>query len=37
MNKMLVAGLESNFSVYDMRTKHPVEGYAHVTEKVTIF
>ena len=34
MNKMLVAGLESSFTVFDMRTKHPTEGFAQVSEKV---
>jgi len=26
--------LESKFRVYDMRTQHPAEGFAHLTEKV---
>jgi hypothetical protein len=34
MNKMLVAGLESSFKVFDMRTQHPTEGFASATEKV---
>merc|ERR1719336_92674 len=30
MNKLLVTGLESNFVIYDMRTKHPTDGYASI-------
>lgn len=33
MNKLLVTTLESKFRVYDMRTQHPVDGFAHVVEK----
>eukprot|EP00742_Colponemidia_sp_Colp-10_P004102 GILJ01004377.1.p1 GENE.GILJ01004377.1~~GILJ01004377.1.p1 ORF type:complete len:356 (-),score=39.31 GILJ01004377.1:30-1097(-) len=33
MNKLLVATLESKFSIYDLRTFHPEEGYAGLTEK----
>lgn len=34
MNKLLVTTLESKFRVFDMRTQHPTEGFAHLTEKV---
>ncbi|KAJ3413444.1 WD repeat-containing protein 92 [Chytridiales sp. JEL 0842] len=33
MNKMVVTSLESNFLVYDLRTKHPTNGFASVAEK----
>lgn len=33
MNKLLVTGLESSVSVFDMRTQHPEKGFASVTEK----
>lgn len=33
MNKLLVTTLESKFRVYDMRTQHPTEGFAHLTQK----
>ena len=33
MNKMVVCGLESRFRVYDLRTKHPEEGFACLSEK----
>jgi hypothetical protein len=36
MNKMIVAGLESSFQVFDMRTQHPQEGFAHLSEKVIL-
>jgi WD40 repeat protein len=32
MNKLVVAGLESKFTVYDMRTQHPTKGFASLTE-----
>eukprot|EP00163_Fabomonas_tropica_P034402 TRINITY_DN94_c0_g1_i15.p1 TRINITY_DN94_c0_g1~~TRINITY_DN94_c0_g1_i15.p1 ORF type:complete len:355 (-),score=68.34 TRINITY_DN94_c0_g1_i15:694-1758(-) len=32
MNKFIVTALESSFAVYDARTQHPEEGFAHVTE-----
>lgn len=32
LNKMAVTGLESAFRVYDMRTRHDEEGYAHVDQ-----
>ena len=35
MNKLVVAGLESKFSVYDMRTQHPTKGFASLTETVS--
>ena len=34
MNKMVVASLESKFSVFDLRTQHPTKGFASLTEKV---
>jgi hypothetical protein len=33
INKLLCTMLESKFRVFDMKTQHPVEGYAHRTEK----
>jgi len=30
MNKLLATGLESAFMLYDMRTKHPTEGFASI-------
>ena len=33
MNKMCVTTLESKFRVYDLRTQHPTEGFAHLSEK----
>ena len=35
MNKLVVAGLESKFSVYNMRTQHPTKGFARLTETVS--
>ncbi|KAI8925571.1 WD40-repeat-containing domain protein [Entophlyctis helioformis] len=35
MNKLVAAGLESKFHTFDMRTQHPKEGFASVTEKMT--
>ncbi|KAJ3109101.1 WD repeat-containing protein 92 [Phlyctochytrium planicorne] len=35
MNKLVVTGLESAYRVYDLRTKHPKEGYASVLEKTS--
>ena len=32
MNKLVVTSLESKFRVYDMRTRHPTEGYAHMSQ-----
>jgi len=29
----VIATLENRFRVYDMRTRHPEEGYAHLSEK----
>ena len=34
MNKLVVASLESKFSVYDMRTQHPTKGFSSLTEAV---
>ena len=34
MNKMVVTSLESKFNVFDLRTQHPTEGFASLTEKV---
>ena len=36
MNKLLVAGLEASFQVFDMRTQHPTNGFASVSEKVLL-
>jgi WD40 repeat protein len=36
MNKMIVTTLESSFLAYDLRTKHPTNGFASVTEKVGV-
>ncbi|KAI8824388.1 WD40-repeat-containing domain protein [Fimicolochytrium jonesii] len=33
MNKLVVTTLESNFRVYDVRTQHPKNGFAHVNQK----
>jgi WD repeat-containing protein 92 len=33
MNKMVVTMLESKFRLFDLRTQHPVEGFASVTER----
>lgn len=33
MNKLLVTTLESRFRLYDLRTQHPKEGFAHLTER----
>ncbi|KAI8910989.1 WD40-repeat-containing domain protein, partial [Gorgonomyces haynaldii] len=33
MNKMVVAGLEAKFHVYDLRTHHPTDGYTSLVEK----
>lgn len=33
MNKLIATTLESNFSLFDMRTCHPEEGYAHMKVK----
>lgn len=33
MNKLLCCTLESKFRLYDVRTRHPTEGYSHLTEK----
>ncbi|KAJ3217084.1 WD repeat-containing protein 92 [Dinochytrium kinnereticum] len=35
MNKLVVTGLESSFRVFDLRTKHPKQGFASVLEKTT--
>jgi WD40 repeat protein len=32
-NKLVATALESSFAVYDLRTQHPTEGFAHLTEK----
>ena len=34
MNKLLATCLESRIHVFDMRTFHPKEGYASVSEQV---
>ena len=33
MNKVVVSTLEARFNVLDMRTQHPTEGFARLTEK----
>lgn len=33
MNKLLITTLESKFRCYDMRTQHPAEGFAYLTER----
>ena len=33
MNKLVAAGLEASYQVFDMRTQHPTEGFASLTEK----
>ncbi|KAJ3193967.1 Calcineurin subunit B type 2 [Entophlyctis luteolus] len=33
MNKLVVTGVESVFTVFDMRTRHPTHGYASVTTR----
>jgi len=33
MNKLVVTTLESKFRVYDMRTEHPTEGFAFLSER----
>ncbi|EGF84211.1 hypothetical protein BATDEDRAFT_84932 [Batrachochytrium dendrobatidis JAM81] len=35
MNKLVVAGLESKIHVFDLKTHHPKEGFASVTQKST--
>lgn len=34
MNKLVATTLESKFHIYDMRTQHPKQGFASLTEKV---
>lgn len=36
MNKMVVTGLESKMTVFDLRTRHPTKGFASLTEKVCV-
>lgn len=36
MNKLICGGLESALYVYDLTTKHPVEGYARIKLKVKL-
>ena len=33
MNKLLTATLESKFRIYDVRTQHKEDGFAHLSEK----
>ena len=33
MNKLVVTMLESKYRLFDLRTQHAVEGFAHLTEK----
>lgn len=35
MNKLVATTLESKFNIYDLRTHHPMKGFASLTEKVT--
>ncbi|KAJ3088171.1 hypothetical protein HK102_009399 [Quaeritorhiza haematococci] len=35
MNKLVVTGLEANFSVFDLRTRHPKKGFSSLVEKVS--
>lgn len=35
MNKLVATTLESKFHVFDMRTQHPTQGFASLTEKVS--
>lgn len=35
MNKLVVTTLESKFFIYDMRTQHPTQGFASLTEKAS--
>lgn len=37
MNKLVATCLESKVHIFDMRTQHPVKGFAHLTEKVLVF
>lgn len=37
MNKLVVATLESKFLLFDLRTQHPTQGFASLTEKVGSF
>jgi len=34
MNKLAATTLESRFRVFDLRTRHPTQGYASLTERV---
>lgn len=33
MNKLVVAGLEASYEVFDVRTQHPTSGFASVSQK----
>ncbi|KAI9207058.1 WD40-repeat-containing domain protein [Polychytrium aggregatum] len=33
MNKLVVAGLESSYQLFDLRTQHPKQGFASLTQK----
>jgi WD40 repeat protein len=33
MNKLLVTTLESKVRLYDLRTQHPTQGFAHLSQK----
>eukprot|EP00969_Alexandrium_andersonii_P340671 15057677-Alexandrium_andersonii.AAC.1 len=33
MNKLVITTLESKFKLFDMRTQHPEEGFAHSSER----
>ncbi len=34
MNKLVATSLEAAITVFDMRTQHPTQGFASLTEKV---
>jgi hypothetical protein len=36
MNKLGASTLEGKFQIWDMRTQHPREGFASVSEKVSL-
>jgi hypothetical protein len=35
MNKLVAAGLEAKFHVFDLRTLHATEGFTSLVQKVT--
>lgn len=34
MNKLVVAGLESKFHIFDLRTQHPTQGFTPLVQKI---